>query len=68
MALTVQTLATNTYLSVPLPLDSLPKTFTYDDDGNIETMITAYAGITYIKTFTWTDGVLTDESQWTPPS
>lgn len=74
----VQTIATSTYLSIQLPLDSLPATFTRDGSGNVLTMVVNYYGvptnggaqttITYTKTFTYADGFCSGYSGWEPPA
>jgi hypothetical protein len=81
MAETVLTKVTATYRAVPLPVDdSLADEFTYDGDGNIETITREYYGILeatgavvedilYTQTFTYdVDGNVTGISQWEPPA
>lgn len=56
--------------SVPLDaatgmaLESLPQTFTYDDDGNLETITATDGTNTWVQTFTYEDGNLTAVSAW----
>lgn len=68
MSLTVQTVAVGIYPSIALPVDNLARTYTYDVNGVIETVSVTYNAIVYTKTFTFTDGFLTNTSQWTPPA
>ena len=44
--------------------DDCAHTFTYDGTGNLLTDTAVLAGVTRVKTFTWTSGNLTAESRW----
>ena len=58
--------ATNDPAEQDFDYDSLAQAFEYDEDGNLST-ITAGPdsnGISYVQTFTWTDGRLTTISPW----
>ncbi len=49
---------------VPLPVDDLAQVFAYNVDGKVSSITVAYRGVTYIQTFTYSAGVLTNISQW----
>lgn len=48
-----------------IPVNDLAQEFTRDADGNVESITVVYQAITYVQTFTYTDGAVTDISQWT---
>lgn len=47
-----------------LPLDGMGHAYTYNADGTLATETVVQSGRTYVKTYTWTNGLLTNESAW----
>lgn len=44
--------------------DDAPKAYTYNADGSVATVTAAWAGNTYRKTYTYSAGVVTNDSGW----
>lgn len=47
-----------------LDLDGCDTTYTYNSDGTIATISVVSSGNTYVQTWTWTAGNLTNTSKW----
>lgn len=47
-----------------IPIGSLAKAPFYNADGTLNYWQVQYLGVTYRKTYTWTNGVLTNVSKW----
>jgi len=65
MAITVQSAKGFGVETVALPICSLPMSFTYNG-SDLTQAIVVYNGVTYIQTFTYTNGNLTSVSAWEP--
>ncbi len=51
---------------VNLFVDDLAHTYTWNGDGTCATDSVVQDGVTYVKTFVYTDGKITTNPRWTP--
>ncbi|HHV47694.1 MAG TPA: hypothetical protein GXX56_01815 [Rhodocyclaceae bacterium] len=49
-----------------LPLSSLPASFGYNDDDQVEYVDVVFDGVTYRQSLTWSAGLLASVSAWEP--